>query len=449
MVALLPLVAALVHAAPTRAGTARVAFTPVADASVNRSHPYRNYGAASKLKARASGPRIRSYLRFSVRLPVGTEVERAMLKIYSRTTSARGYWVGAVDRNRWRERGITWSNAPAVSAPIASSGPLTAGTRSRVDVTSLVSDSGLVSFALTTDVRRTLVLSSRESTRKPRLSIRVSVPSSGSGPCGTASAPAAWQHVVWIVFENKTYSQIIGSSNAPYINSVANECGLATNFSAEAHPSLPNYIAMTSGSTQGITDDSGPSSHPLSVPSIFSQLGTGGWTSLEESMPSNCYLSDSGFYAVRHNPAAYYSNIRTDCSAQDVPLGSTPDISARFTFVTPNICHDMHSSSCGSDTTTEVKNGDAWLSGFLPKILQSSQYQAGTTAVFITWDEDDYSDSQHIPTIVISPSTPTGTTSDTGFNHYSMLRTTEELLGLATYLGNAASATSMRSAFHL
>jgi hypothetical protein len=282
--------------------------------------------------------------------------------------------------------------------------------------------------------------------------VTFTVRNSGStyGPCGTASSPpATWQHVIWIVFENKAYSQVIGSSNAPYINSLANQCGLATAFYAEAHPSLPNYIAMTSGSTQGITDDGGPSSHPLSVPSIFSQLGTGGWKSLEESMPSNCYLSNSGFYAVRHNPAAYYTNIRTDCNVQDIPLASTPDISARFTFVTPDLCHDMHSSSCGSDTATEVKNGDTWLSTFLPKILQSSQYQAGTTVVFITWDEDDSSASQHIPTLVVSPSTPAGTRSGTTFNHYSMLRTAEELLGLSPFLGNAASAASMRSAFHL
>src|SRR5207253_163666 len=103
-------------------------------------------------------------------------------------------------------------------------------------------------------------------------------------PCGIASAaPSRWDHVVWIVFENKTYSEIIGSANAPYINSIAKRCGSASNFFAEAHPSLPNYVAMTSGSTQGITDDHDPSAHPLNVASIFSQLGAG-WRSLEESM---------------------------------------------------------------------------------------------------------------------------------------------------------------------
>lgn len=263
-----------------------------------------------------------------------------------------------------------------------------------------------------------------------------------AGPCGTAlTPPATYDHVVWIVMENHAYSQIIGSSSAPYINQLAGECGSATNFTAETHPSLPNYIAMTSGSTQGIADDNPPSSHPLNVASIFSQLGTGGWRSLEESMPSNCLLTDSGQYAVRHNPAAYYTNISTDCATYDVPLGTTPDVSARFTFVTPNTCDDMHDCS--------VATGDTWLSTFLPKVLSSAQYQAGRTAVFLTWDEDNNFSGNHIATLVMAPSVAPGTTSGTAFNHYSMLRTTEELLGLGSFLGNAATATSMRSAFNL
>jgi hypothetical protein len=279
-------------------------------------------------------------------------------------------------------------------------------------------------------------------------SVANGAPATG-GPCGTtAGAPATWDHVVWIVFENKTYSQIIGSADAPYINSIAKQCGSASNFFAETHPSLPNYIAMTSGSPQGITDDSDPSAHPLNVASIFSQLGSG-WRALQDSMPSNCALSNSGQYAVRHNPAAYYTNIRTQCQSQDVALAPAPDISARFTFITPNLCHDMHSSSCGTDTATEVKNGDSWLSGFLPAALGSAQYRAGRTAIFITWDEDDYSSTQHIATLVLAPSVPAGTTVATTFNHYSMLRTTEQMLGLGIYVGGAVTATSMRTGFHL
>ncbi|MDP9259180.1 MAG: DNRLRE domain-containing protein [Actinomycetota bacterium] len=264
-------------------------------------------------------------------------------------------------------------------------------------------------------------------------------PTGPLNPCGTAvTPPTTYQHVIWIVFENKAYSEIIGSANAPYLNTLASECGVATNFFAETHPSLPNYIAMTSGSTQGITDDNPPSSHPLAVPSIFSQVAS--WRSLQESMPSNCALTDSYPYAVKHNPAAYYTGIRTACASFDVPLGSTPDISAAYTFVTPNLCNDMHDCS--------VSTGDSWLSTLLPKILGSTAYTSGSTAIVITWDEDDSSASNHVATLVIAPSVPMGTSVATTFNHYSMLRTTEELLGVNTYLGNAATAPSMRSPFH-
>jgi phosphatidylinositol-3-phosphatase len=262
------------------------------------------------------------------------------------------------------------------------------------------------------------------------------------GSCGTAARPpAVYDHVVWIVMENHAYSQIVGSSSAPYLNRLARSCGLATGFFAETHPSLPNYIAMTSGSPQGIGDDSAPSAHRLAAASIFSRLGPRGWRALEESMPSPCALGDAGRYAVRHNPAAYYTTVRRACRADDVPLARTPDLRARFTFVTPNLCHDMH--DCG------VAAGDGWLNGFVPKLLATREYRAGRTAVFVTWDEDDGSSANHIATLVLAPSVKPGTRSGARFDHYSLLRTTEQLLGLKRLLGRAASATSMRAAFNV
>ena len=265
----------------------------------------------------------------------------------------------------------------------------------------------------------------------------------------TTTAPAGgYQHVVWIVMENKSYSRIIGNTtSAPYINQLATTYGNATQMFAEAHPSLPNYIAMTSGSTQGITDDSGPSSHPLAVESIFSQLGTNA-RSLEEAMPSNCDKTDSGNYVVHHNPEAYYTNLQTACSANDVPLGSAPDLSAYFTFITPDLCHDMHSNSCAGSTDT-VAQGDQWLQSFMPSVLSTPQYQAGSTVIFLTWDEDSACSgcTNNVATIVISPTT-NGISDATQFTHYSMLRTTEEILGLPL-LGGAQTANSMRAAFNL
>jgi hypothetical protein len=253
--------------------------------------------------------------------------------------------------------------------------------------------------------------------------------------------PARYDHVVWIVMENHSYEQIIGASGAPYINQLAGQFGLASNFYAEAHPSLPNYIAMTSGSTQGIGDDDPPSAHRLDVPSIFSLLPGGGSRSLEESMPASCAQTDSGQYAVRHNPQAYYVNLAPDCARYNVPLSDPPDLSAAFTFVTPNLIHDMHNGT--------VADGDSWLSSFVPVLLSSQQYGAGGMAVFITWDEDDLVSENHIPTLVIAPSVPKGTTVADRLDHYSMLRATQEMLGLEPLLGAAATAADLRGPFNL
>jgi phosphatidylinositol-3-phosphatase len=266
----------------------------------------------------------------------------------------------------------------------------------------------------------------------------VSPPPPPQSPCVGARALSTYSHVVWVIFENHSYSSIIGSSSARYFNQLANVCGLATNYNAISHPSLPNYISLTSGSTQGITDDGDPSRHPLNVPSIFSQLPGGGSRSLEESMPGNCRLSGSGDYVPRHNPEVYYTNVSSDCGSYDVPLGSSADISARFTFVTPNLCNDMHDCS--------VSTGDTWLSHFLPPLLSSAAYGAGKTAIFITFDEG--SGSNQVATIVVAPQVSPGARSATAFTHYSLLRTTEEMLGLGL-LGNAGSAASMRAAFGL
>lgn len=262
---------------------------------------------------------------------------------------------------------------------------------------------------------------------------------SGTPPCGSTATPPSYQRVVWIVMENRSFGDVVGSPSAPYLASVARACGLATHYNGVAHPSLPNYLAMTSGSSHGISDDDGPSSHPLADPSIFSLLGSG-WRSLQESMPTNCDRGHTGDYAVKHNPAAYYTTVGAACATQDVPLTSPPDLSARFTLLTPNLCHDMH--DCSTAT------GDTWLAGEVAAIVDSPTYRAGTMAVFVTWDENDSGDGP-VPTYVIAPSVRPGTRSAVPYTHYSLLRTTEELLGLHPLLADAGAATSMRSGFNL
>jgi len=275
-------------------------------------------------------------------------------------------------------------------------------------------------------------------------------------PCGTAaSLPRRYEHVVWIWMENKPFGAVVGSSAAPYENRLAKACGLATNYHAVTHPSLPNYIAATSGGTQGIADDSPPSAHPLGVASIYSQVDAArkAWRDYEEGAPGRCPVASGGRYAVKHDPAPYYRNIRSACTLDDVPLGTTARGSFRtdlangtlpaFSFVTPNLCNDTHDCPVGT--------GDAWLRSWFEKILASPNYRAGDTVVFLTWDEDDGSGSNRVPMIVVSPSTPAGTVSRGSFDHYSLLKTTEQLLGIRTLLGHAADprTASMAAAFRL
>lgn len=292
-----------------------------------------------------------------------------------------------------------------------------------------------------------------------------------AGLCGGGTSSTT-THVVWIWMENHGYTSIIGSSgtsaytNSPYVNgTLVPSCGLAMNFHNETHPSLPNYLAATSGSTHGVTSDCSPSSCPQSSVSLFEQIRSAGqtWRAYDESMSSNCSKGSTSLYAAKHNPAVYYTRL-TKCTSWDVPLGTTTSGAFQaaihggtlpsFSFVTPNLCDDTHNCS--------VSTGDSWLKKWVPIITAGSNYKSGHTVVFITWDEGSGGSSGencsggttdqscHIATLVLSPRTPAGTRSSTYFTHYSMLKTVESLLGLS-YLGHAkdTTTTSMRTAFKL
>lgn len=289
--------------------------------------------------------------------------------------------------------------------------------------------------------------------------IATTTSASAAGPCGTAATAPAYKHVIWIWFENHSSSSIIGSSQAPYFNTVANECGLATNYHNLSHPSLPNYVGATSGlavsSLTPFDGDCNPTgSCTTTSASIFSQGET--WKAYEESMPSNCDKSNSGEYAVRHDPPPYFTSL-AGCSTKDVPYSQlATDLAGNalpaFSFITPNLIDDMHDGT--------VAQGNTWLSNNLPKILSSPEYTSGNTAVFITFDEggggstgencatNTTDNSCKVATIVVAPSTKAGTKSGTLFNHYSLLATAEQLLGLPA-LRQAASATTMTAAFNL
>jgi hypothetical protein len=307
--------------------------------------------------------------------------------------------------------------------------------------------------------------------------------------------------------ENKHYGQIIGSRDAPYENWLARQCGLATNYTAITNPSLPNYIAATSGTLfahmrelfDPLTHSKSPGQLPRLLPgrSIFGQLRNIGkdWRAYQEGMPKNCHRQDDKkrHYAVRHNPVTYYRDTdeihdhRTDCRIWDVPLGTAQkgnfanDLKRHalpaFSFVTPSLCNDMHGTPLGRLSGSLVgwlfhlcpggiRVGDKWLQKWVTTIVRTSEYRNGDIAVFITWDEGHQSkDSSrgdlcepgsrekrcHVATLVVSRSTPAGTQCSTQFSHYSLLKTTEELLGIDEFLGHAryAKTKSMRACFNL
>lgn len=278
--------------------------------------------------------------------------------------------------------------------------------------------------------------------------------------CGTLPlSQTHYTHVIWVWMENHSYSSIIGSSAAPYENALARACGLATNYHNITHPSLPNYIGATSGlgytALQKFTSDCTVSSTcSTTAQSVFGQVPSH-WRAYEESMPANCYRSNTSSYAVRHNPPPYYTNL-AGCTSFDVPFTHlATDLQNHtlpaFAFVTPNLCDDTHNCS--------VATGDQWLQAHLPAIFNSTEYRTGTVALFLTWDEGEGGSSNtcsanttdvgcHVANIVASASTHVGTRSSALFSHYSMLRTTEQLLHVST-LGDAGGVSSMLTAFNL
>ncbi len=268
----------------------------------------------------------------------------------------------------------------------------------------------------------------------------------------TASAPSSsipnFAHVYIIIFENKEYSSIVGSSSAPYINSLIPKYGLSTAFYAERHPSEPNYIALTSGSTQGITDDG---VYNLSARNVFDQIEASGrtWHAYMQGYPGNCFTGSSssavvdgpgksGSYVRKHDPAISYTAISgnsTRC-AKITKLSGFDPAAANFEFITPNMINDMHDGT--------IADGDNFLKAFLPTILNSAAFTTTNSVVYLTFDEGttNTNGGGHIFTMALTHTMTPGYKSTNTQPHYSMLRTIETAWGMP-FLGNAASASLM------
>ncbi|MBC3881588.1 pre-peptidase C-terminal domain-containing protein [Undibacterium sp. LX40W] len=241
-----------------------------------------------------------------------------------------------------------------------------------------------------------------------------------------------YDHVVIVIMENQSADQVIGNANAPYINSLAKAGAYFSNSHGITHPSQPNYIGLFSGSTQGVTDDSCPKS--FSKANLASQLIGAGFTfaGYSEDMPSVGYTGCSvAKYARKHNPWVNFSNVP---AASNQPFTAFPSDFTKLptvSFVIPNLCNDNH--DCPTNT------GDTWLKTKLDAYVQWAKTH--NSLLILTWDEDDFQVANHISTIFVGAKISPAVYS-TNINHYSVLRTLEDMYGLSP-IGNAASASAI------
>jgi hypothetical protein len=237
------------------------------------------------------------------------------------------------------------------------------------------------------------------------------------------------QHVVVVMEENHSYGQILGSAAAPYMSSLAKQGADFTNSFAVAHPSEPNYLALFSGSTQGLTDDSCP--HTFSGVNLGSQLlgAKLSFAGYSESMPSPGYQGcNAGEYARRHNPWLDFPSLpaSTNLTFQQWPANGDYASLPTLSFVVPNVQDDMHDGT--------VQQGDAWLRTNLSGY--ATWAATHDSLLIVTWDEDDDNAANHIATFVVGAGVRPGSYSET-VDHYRMLRTLEALYGLPG-IGEAA-----------
>lgn len=253
----------------------------------------------------------------------------------------------------------------------------------------------------------------------------------GFGAEAAAAAVPTPDHVVVVVFENHAYDQVMGSSSAPYFNSLAADGASLTASFAETHPSQPNYYALFSGDTQGVTDDSCVTPGFSNAPNLASEVVAAGksWASYNESLPSDGSTTcKSGKYAQKHNPWFGFSNVPTDSahtfSAFPTDFTKLPTVS----FVVPNLCSDMHDCS--------VKTGDTWLKSNLKSYADWAKTH--NSLLLITFDEDNRLSGNRIPTVLYGQPVKPGSTSATTYNHYDVLRTLEDMYG-TSHAGEAAN----------
>jgi hypothetical protein len=254
-----------------------------------------------------------------------------------------------------------------------------------------------------------------------------------TGAQATPPSVPAFGHVVVVVLENKARDEVLGNRDAPGFNAFARRGAVLGGYRGVTHPSLPNYLALVSGSTRGITSNC--TTCTVGGRSLADTIAAAGltWKTYAEGLPRPGWTgASSGRYAKRHVPFLYFRRVLAKPASlrRVVPLSRlSRDLASRrlpaFSLVVPDLCHDMHDCS--------VATGDAWLRRFLPRLLKVQK-----TAVFVVFDESDSSDPG-VPALALGPLVRPGSHFRPAMSHYGLLRTIEDGLGLPR-LGRSAGA---------
>jgi phosphatidylinositol-3-phosphatase len=286
---------------------------------------------------------------------------------------------------------------------------------------------------------------------------------SGTPPTTGSSTVPAFSHVFIVVEENHSYGDVIGNTSMPYFNTLATSYGLATQYYADAHPSLPNYFELTAGegvSITGLEGDNFPG--PVTQDNVVRALTASGktWKSYAESLPAIGYIGvDTGEYAKRHNPFAYFSDVINSSTqaanivpftqlASDIANNAVPD----YAFIVPNLNDDAHDCPAGLSTCTDLQKlaaADQWLQTNIDPVIKSSAFQ--DAVMVIVFDEGDITDlangGGHVPAVIVSSKSKAGYQSTTVYQHQSTMRLSLETLGVTDLPGDAAAAPDMAEFF--
>ena len=269
-------------------------------------------------------------------------------------------------------------------------------------------------------------------------------------------------HVFLIVLENQSYSTVIGNAALPYLNDLANQYGLATNYFANQHASLGDYFILTTGESAQL-DPQGEYGGVITADNVVRELVAAGksWKSYAESLPSVGYTGPSVYpYVKRHNPFAYFQDVVNNPAQANniVPFTQFADDLANnrlpnYTYIVPNLQNDMHDCPAGGQScppNDKLTAGDNWLRTHIDPLIKSQAFQDDGLLI-ITFDEAEFGDTTngggHIATVIISAKGKPAYKSTTFYKHESALRLTLEALGVNTFPGRGATAPSMAEFF--